>query len=461
MKFAQIFMLLLTGAAGIDAGHAQAGPTPEIVGRPFADIWPDAPYARNIWSMTVHNNRLYFGAGNSSNIGPSPNAGPVPVISYGRDGFRRELTLDEEQLAVFHHAGGHLYIPGHDTTESWDFGNVYRLDDTGWRKFRTVPHGLHVYDIHRFAGRLVAAGGAYNQPIDGWISRDDGATWHAADLLPNPAFATPANPGGVFKRLVGNGFYGRLYTLFDIAGTLYASAAAPLEPAEGWDQPPMTATLFAFDGRQGFRPVTLHPATVPAPHRAAFTAESVMLFPEIDRHMTDSGDTTIPIVARDAHAGPVTIYIGAWMHNDHQWRPFGLFAATDTDTVSRVRLPEGFLPHDLLVHDGTLYVLANRRLAENRFEAGILKRRDISQIKQGQTEWDQAHWDIAATFTAGGPARSFALYHGDLYIGLGAAITDPSPGGPDAEMGWSRELSPDAGTILRFDGHGVGVTSVR
>ena len=59
----------------------------------------------------------------------------------------------------------------------------------------------------------------------------------------------------------------------------------------------------------------------------------------------------------------------------------------------------------------------------------------------------------------GGPARSFALYDGDLYIGLGTAITDPSPGGPDAKMGWSRELSPDAGTILRFDGYGVGLTS--
>jgi hypothetical protein len=49
-----------------------------LLGNPFSK---DA-YARNVWDMQVYEESIYLGHGNSSNYGPSANAGPVDVIKY-------------------------------------------------------------------------------------------------------------------------------------------------------------------------------------------------------------------------------------------------------------------------------------------------------------------------------------------------------------------------------------------
>ncbi|UCG58940.1 MAG: hypothetical protein JSU70_05395, partial [Phycisphaerales bacterium] len=93
-------------------------------------------YARNIWDMHVYDGRIYLGAGNSSDGGPVPNAGPVPIICYDpkREGFVREGTVRDEQIDAYCTHGGRLYIPGHDPMQSWDWGNLYcRQDDGRWK----------------------------------------------------------------------------------------------------------------------------------------------------------------------------------------------------------------------------------------------------------------------------------------------------------------------------------------
>ena len=426
------------------AAFAQNAVEAELVGNPFKERWPDAPYARNIWTMAVHDGRLYFGGGNSANTGPSQNAGPVPIISYDKDGFREDFTVEEEQITVFYARDGALYVPGHDTTESWAFGNLYRLDEYGWAKLRTVQHGLHVYDMHAYEGRLIAAGGAYNQPLDGWISDNDGASWRSAALLDNPAFATKDNPSGAFTRRFGGGYYGRLYTLFEMGGRLYASADAPLEP-KGARIDPMRATLFVYDDDEGgFAPAAFHPATVPADHRDAFAAAGVDLFPGAAPGAED-GRLQMPVVQRDIRLNGETIYIGAWMHNDHQHRPFGLFAASSPEDARRIALPEGFQPYDLLIHDGGAYALVNRRIAENRFEIGVMT---TDAAASGA-------WRMAARFEAPSFARAFAVYDGDVYFGLGTEIDDPHAEGPNSEAAWAGDLSAAAGDVLRVRGADV------
>ena len=56
----------------------------EVLGNPYLEKYPDKrqTYARNIWDMCAFKNELLIGGGNSSNIGPARNAGPVPVIAY-------------------------------------------------------------------------------------------------------------------------------------------------------------------------------------------------------------------------------------------------------------------------------------------------------------------------------------------------------------------------------------------
>ena len=60
-------------------------------------------YAKNIWDMQLYNNKIYLGAGNSSNFGAAKNAGRVPVICYDlkMGNFYQDYTVAEEQIDIY------------------------------------------------------------------------------------------------------------------------------------------------------------------------------------------------------------------------------------------------------------------------------------------------------------------------------------------------------------------------
>lgn len=399
---------VLSSMVPVHAATAQQQVKPDIVATPFKQRWPEAPYARNIWTMQVFDGRLYFGTGNSSNFGPSSNAGPVPVVSYDGHQFTEEYTVNEEQIARYYQAGDTLFVPGHDSRDDWSFGNLYRRVGGSWAKLRNIPHGIHVYDIRQYAGRLIAVGGAYNQPISAWISDDNAETWKPAALLPNPALAGSEIPAGRNTRVLDQParVVGRFWTLFEIGDTLYASATAPLGHIPD-DAHPQTATLFRFDPAQnGFQPLAFgHPST---------------LFPGTSAKGGQTG-----LVQRWVKLGKETVYIGGWQHNDHQWIPIGLFAARSAEKASQLPLPSGERPWDILVKDGRLYCLSAREEGQGQFRISVT--RFDRDLKKGTAVLSFA----ARTF-----ARSFAVYQGRYYFGLGT------------ETEISASLSEAAGTVL-------------
>lgn len=397
----------LTSFVPVRAAAARQEVKPDIVGTPFKQRWPDATYARNIWTMQVFDGRLYLGAGNSSNFGPSSNAGPVPILSFDGRSFVEEYTVNEEQIARFYPVGDVLFVPGHDPRDDWSYGNLYRRADGAWSKLRNIPRGIHVYDIRRYAGRLIAAGGAYGQPISAWISDDDAESWKPAALVPNPALAEPTIASGRIATVLGQQtqVVGRFWTLFEIGDALYASTTAPMARAQG-DAHPRVATLFRFDPAQnGFQPLAFG-------HLSS-------LFPE-----TPASGDQVGLVERWARLGRETAYIGGWQHNDHQWLPIGLYAATSAEKARRLPLPPSEQPRDILVEGGRLYCLSSR-------EEG-------SQHRVSVTRFDRAlkGGTVVATFVAPTFARSFALFQGRFYFGLGT------------ETGTGAALSEAAGTIL-------------
>ncbi len=256
-------------------------------------------YARNVWDMQLWQGTLYMGHGNSSNRGPATNAGPIPIVAYdlatGR--FETEFTVDEEQIDRFRIIGNRLYIPGHDPRDSWDLGNFYRLNEGGWEKVRTIPLGIHTYDILAFHDTLFVAEGSKKGAMVSY-SDDLGRTWKSVVL--------PGTP--------------RAYTLFTLENILYVSAYKGL--------------IFRYNSR-GFKPVETD------------------LFPDAlsGRH---------PLVVRAAHLGQTLVYIGADRVNDHQWRPFAAYKAARIDAAQRLPLAPTDLPYDILVRDGRAYVLTNR-----------------------------------------------------------------------------------------------------
>ncbi len=131
--------------------------------------------------MKLDQDRLYLGHGDWFK-----NSGPTDVIYYDfeQKTFVKEFTVQDEAIARYRQFGDRLFLPGVDSTESWEFGNLYVHGESRWKKLRTVPRGLHVFDFAEHAGRwYVATGSNFGDlktgPAIGAIysSEDQGKTW--------------------------------------------------------------------------------------------------------------------------------------------------------------------------------------------------------------------------------------------------------------------------------------------
>jgi len=149
----------------------------EKLGIPHQKHYPDGEmaYARNIWDMIKYQNRIYLGCGAYDNSPPAANAGPVPVIAYDltqKDFVTEHEGLPEEELANFKvFSDGLLYAPGIDPRQGWELGNFYRRKSDGtWETVRTMPKGVHNFDMTEFDGKLFCCGYGIG------ISEDRGAT---------------------------------------------------------------------------------------------------------------------------------------------------------------------------------------------------------------------------------------------------------------------------------------------
>ena len=129
------------------------------------------------------------------------------------------------------------------------------------------------------------------------------------------------------------------------------------------------------------------------------------------------------------------MYIGAYVHNDHQELPFGVFVARslvrgDVD-VRRLLLPSGARPWDLLVRDHTLYILTDTSSPAG-YTIQVLETQDLIDVTPELSV-------ELPTF-----ARSFEFLDDDFYFGLGAEWN--LAGGSDAE---DPKLSACVGWIVR------------
>ena len=237
LKFIFILALLLVGTQCFTL-QASAPTSTNVSSRLITLGKPmnKATYARNVWDMQLFDGRIYIGYGNSSNMQPSPNAGPIPIISYDptSNQFINEFTVDEEQINIFKILNGKLYIPGHDARDNWDYGNFYVLDNNKWHKIRSIPNASHVFDLAYFKGNLYSANGTEKvNSGEVMVSKDMGLTW--ASQIPTSGFSTVS---------------GMADTIFEFDSRLYAVDQLP------WSRPSLCHML-VMDGVSSIvQPVT-------------------------------------------------------------------------------------------------------------------------------------------------------------------------------------------------------------
>jgi hypothetical protein len=364
-------LVLSLAGCGEPAGPVAPPAPPDVtaalvrLGNPFTVA---SLYARNVWDMQAFGGAIHLGHGDSID-----NWGPIPLwqIDPATGALSSSFTTSDEQVDEFRVLNGELYVPGHDPREDFTLGNFYRLEPGGWVKHRTIPHGLHTFDLAWHGGRLFAALGADSVPGHETllVSDNRGLTWSPA--------------GDELERIFG---------LFELGGALYAA------PSVRRGYFPEARQLWRLDDA-AFRPTGV---------------EVEGLLPGVPEGAAGR------MVRQTAFAGAVVYVVGAGELSVFDWYPVALALTRDAHTAQRVALPDSAaLPFDLLVRGGTLYVLAGSPAAGGGFTVRVYSTANL-------VRWTELFHFAAPTFP-----RSFEEAGGDFFVGLGCRYLTPSPAAGD------------------------------
>lgn len=338
-----------------------------LLGTPWQDRYgaPAMSYARNIWDLKLFNGRLYVGGGNSSNHGPSANAGPVPILAYDIQAkqWTQEGVANDDQIDRFKQLGEKLVIPGNDPRQNWKLGNAYVRSSNGkWLKKRSIPDGVHTYDIVQHESQWFAAIGTGSGGGTITASSDEGDTWATKAVVPR-----------------------RVYGFVSVGQHIFAHPG------------------FRFSNGK----ISDHVWRLSADQWIEQSDEISAWYPGSNPR----GRGEIRLLTSES-AKDMAVYIGSYSYDGHSVFPFGVYQA-HIDSAGRIKaesveLPADFEPWDLVSHDGTIFLLLNRR---RQHDAEV-------QIWSLNPEKSKK-WEVISRFIVPGFARSLEVSDGAFFVGTG------------------------------------------
>ncbi|MFA9373963.1 MAG: hypothetical protein ACERKK_07375 [Poseidonibacter sp.] len=306
MKILFLFILIISFCFSKDYNY---------LGNPYIKQYSNGEdiYARNIWDMQLFEGKIYLGAGNSSNKGPAQNAGRVYVVSLDpkTEKFEYEYKVAEEQIDIFKVYKNRLYIPGHDATQKWTYGNIYKKENNTWQKYRTLANALHVYDIVEKDGKIFTAIGLKGKGAV-FVSDLNAKTWQ--------------------KIAQGKG---RVYSFIEIENEIFATKTFQKKY-------PLKLNITQWlTNRETFS--------------SRFDLNISRMFPN-----TKLDNTSVKIV-KSTKLRSGSLYIGVKKHNDHQGKPFGLYFISKDLIIKKIQLHEDEIPRDILVRGENIFLLINTK----------------------------------------------------------------------------------------------------
>ena len=329
----------------------------ETLGNPFLE---KPEYARNVWDMKVFDGQVYFGHGDAV-----ANSGPIKLFRFDTTSktFISDFTVDDESINSFDVVGNQLLIAGYDPREAWELGNFYRLQDGVWHKHRTIPWGVHAYQVTEFAGKLFIGISTDHLHPSLLFSSDQGLTWVDA---------------------TNNQFLDRAFNkLIVLNQQLYATGllgAGTLKLENGM-----------FEG-----------ANIPVQRIApGLTADAPMLISKLE-YFKDGVVYTV---------GKRQMYTTDPTEERYETIAKAAFFSRDFQDTVPISLPENSVPTDILVKDGQVLILTHRKL-EAGFENIVIQSSDARS------------WKEMLRFSSGSFARSFEFLNAQFYFGLGCYFTE-------------------------------------
>ena len=174
------------------------------------DSWyQSGSIATYAWDTKIWNGKVYRGAGDYGE-----NSGAVVITAYNIEAQCWEIcgSVADQAVHSFEEIGGTLYIPGIDPTGGWQLGNYYVLEKNGtWSQVRTLPNGIHNFDMIEFDGKLFAGLGTEVTGNTVAVSADGGKTFEFVPLYKDGA----PHPLSGYKS-------SRTYEFVEFNDTLYA-----------------------------------------------------------------------------------------------------------------------------------------------------------------------------------------------------------------------------------------------
>lgn len=328
----------------------------EPLGNPFLE---KPLMARNVWDMKVFDGQVYFGHGDAV-----ANSGPIKLFRFDTTSkkFVSDFTVDDESIHDFDIVGNQLVIAGYDPREAWELGNFYRLEQGIWHKHRTIPWGVHAYQVTEFEGKLFIGISTDHLHPSLLSSSDQGLTWQDATdnqfldrafnkliVLNRQLYATGLLGAGTLK-LENGVFDGANISIKQIAPGLTADAPMLISKLEHFKD----GVVYTVGRRQ--------------------------------MYTTDPDEERYETIAKAA-----------------------FFSRNFQDTVP-ILLPENSVPTDILVKDGQVLILTHRKL-ETGFENMVIQSSDARS------------WTETLRFSSSSFARSFEFLNSQFYFGLGCYFT--------------------------------------
>ena len=325
-------------------------------------------YSRNIWDMQVFNNRIYLANGDS--VANEKSEGVV-YYDLASNKFINQFSVDDEQLGDYKIINGELYVPGADATESWEFGNFYKLTGDSWTKNRTIPKAVHVTGIEEFGGYLFTGIGSTENKVM-LMSSDKGKKWK------------PIDKSTLLKYSPNNGR--PILSMFKLNGNLYGASML-----HG----------YALDNNNVVRvsKVTKNGIT-------SFSSSVVVankMFPGAPLDQSNKFVKATPF-------GTMLLYIGASVAPSDSAVVRTLYVATDINVAKCITLPDTLAkPMDIIIKSNTAHILTYKKIAANSF------------INIVYSTSDGVAFNETLRFSSDTFARSFEEVNGCFYFGLGCA----------------------------------------
>lgn len=130
--------------------------------------------ANSAWDIKIWNGQVFRGAGDYDK-----NTGATPIFAFdiATQRWQNYGTVPDMAIHGYEVIDGMLCAAGIDPSGGWDLGNYYYLEDGKWKKKRTIPNGIHNFDMIEFDGKIFAGMGTEDADDTVAVSTDGGETF--------------------------------------------------------------------------------------------------------------------------------------------------------------------------------------------------------------------------------------------------------------------------------------------